>query len=235
MVLERRPRADLRRAGRGRRADGAPNADLLGGGLMAPVDWLVAPIGGPADGRPVCCRLQCVLGVPCARRCMRWLRGRRRRQVSSEMCSQQGTRGWVEGRLRAAGERGRCWSREAPDAVGCGVQDPIWSLQARRREAWWWPCTAVARLLCRGCAVQWRHGSTSACCVGVAAPGESLAGAGRPAATAPVGVAILLGGVVGNHTAKSPGSSPSGENPDPAAGSGGGVVFNVVPLFRALS
>ena len=26
-----------------------------------------------------------------------------------------------------------CWSRVAPAADGCGVQDPIWSLQARRR------------------------------------------------------------------------------------------------------
>ena len=35
-------------------------------------------------------------------------------------------------------------------------------------------------------------------CGSVAAPGESLAGADRPATTTPVGVAILLGGVVGN-------------------------------------
>ena len=70
---------------------------------------------------------------------------------------------------------------------------------------------------------------------GSGCPGESLAGAGRPTATVPVGVAILLGGVVGNLTAGSSGSSTSGENLDPAAWSGGSVVLNVVPLFRVPS
>ncbi|XBI11429.1 hypothetical protein VPH35_138491 [Triticum aestivum] len=153
--------------------------------------------------------------------------------VSSEMCSQEGSRGCVEGRLRVAlggagAERLRPWS----DA-GCRTRSGL--CRPAVGEDWWWPCTAVAHSLCGGCAVQWRHGSSSACCVGVAAPGESLAGAGRSAVTAPVGVAILLGGAVGNTTTRSPGSSLSGENPDPAAGSGGGVVFNAVPLFRAPS
>ena len=88
----------------------------------------------------------------------------------------------------------------------------------------------MVRLLCGGCAVQWRHGSTSACCLGVAALGESLAGAGRPAATAPVGVVIILGGVIGNFIASTRRSISSGESPDPAAGSGGGVVLNIVPI-----
>lgn len=75
-----------------------------------------------------------------------------------------------------------------------------------------------------GCAVQWNYGSTSACCVGVVTPGESPVGVGRLAATTPVGVAILLGVVVGDFTANSPGSSHSGESQDPVVGSGGGVA-----------
>ncbi|XBI31521.1 hypothetical protein VPH35_055077 [Triticum aestivum] len=98
-------------------------------------------------------------------------------------------------------------------------------------EACWWPCTSVACLLCAGCAVQWRYGSTSAYCMGVAAPGESLAGAGRPAATAPVGIAILLAGVVGDLTTTAPGSSPSGESPDPVAGL---AVVSSSTLFPSL-
>ncbi|XBI17940.1 hypothetical protein VPH35_059853 [Triticum aestivum] len=39
----------------------------------------------------------------------------------------------------------------------------------------------------------------------------------------------------GIFTASTPGSSPSGESPDPATRSGGVVVFNAVPLFRAPS
>ena len=39
----------------------------------------------------------------------------------------------------------------------------------------------------------------------------------------------------GIFTASTPGSSSSGESLDPVVGSGGGVVFNVVPLFGAPS
>ena len=39
----------------------------------------------------------------------------------------------------------------------------------------------------------------------------------------------------GIFTASTPGSSSSGESLDPAVGSGGGAVFNVVPLFRTPS
>ncbi|VAH68939.1 unnamed protein product [Triticum turgidum subsp. durum] len=104
------------------------------------------------------------------------------------------------GALAAAGGArlspvGAGWLRPRMDA-GCrtryGLCRPV------DEEVCGWPDTAVACSLCRGCAVQWRYGPTSACCAGVAAPGESLAGADRPAATAPMGVAILLGGVVGN-------------------------------------
>ena len=115
------------------------------------------------------------------------------------------------------------------------MQDPFGSMQARRRGGLLVALHSAGVLAVWGCTVQWRYGATLTYCMGVAAPGESLAGAGRPAATAPVGVAILLGSVVGNLTAGAPGSSTSSENLDHAAWSGGGVVFNVIPLFRAPS
>ena len=87
---------------------------------------------------------------------------------------------------------GRLWPRL--DA-GCRTRSGSAVPSSRRiagGPAQWW------RARCAGVHPQWRYGSTSTCCVGVAAPGESLAGADRPATTTPVGVAILLGGVVGN-------------------------------------
>ncbi|KAE8781783.1 hypothetical protein D1007_44910 [Hordeum vulgare] len=51
--------------------------------------------------------------------------------------------------------------------------------------------------------------------------GGSLAGADRSTTTTPTGVTILLGGVIGNLTMCSYGSSPLGESPDPVVGSGG--------------
>lgn len=91
---------------------------------------------------------------------------------------------------------------------------------------------SVGVLAVLGCAVQWRCLSALAGCVGVVAPGESLASARRPAATAPVGVVILLGGVVGDGTSSTPGSRSSGESQDPALGSGGDVVFSVASPLK---
>ncbi|VAI20795.1 unnamed protein product [Triticum turgidum subsp. durum] len=91
--------------------------------------------------------------------------------------------------------------------VGAGWLQPRLGARCRTRfglcrpvveEVCGWPYVAVACPLCGGCAVHWRYGLTSSCCMGVAAQGQSLAGADRQAATAPMGVAILLGGVVGN-------------------------------------
>ena len=70
------------------------------------------------------------------------------------------------------------------------MQDPFGSMQARRRGGLLVALHSAGVLAVWGCTVQWRYGATLTYCVGVAAPGESLAG--------PVGVAILLGGVVGN-------------------------------------
>lgn len=76
-------------------------------------------------------------------------------------------------------------------------------------------------------------------CMGVvvvAAPGVNLADVSWPAAVAPVGVAILLGGVVEEICASSTlGSRSSDETHDPIVGLGGGGVSNVLyPLWGAI-
>lgn len=120
------------------------------------------------------------------------------------------------------------WSREAPAVVVCvgcrarygfcrlGVEDGGGPVQRWRAR-----CIGGVRSSGGTC---WPLVG----CVGMVAPGESLAGARRPAATARVGVVILLGGVVRDLCSPTPGSRPLGENQDPAVGSGGGVVFSVV-------
>lgn len=122
--------------------------------------------------------------------------------------------GWRP-RMGTAGDRwcpdGARWSREAlamvdargawPDLACAGLTP--WGLTALqracvcRRRGRWWPCAVLACSLRWGCTVQRRYLSALAGCVGVVVPGESLAGARRPIATAPVGVVIVLGGIVG--------------------------------------